>query len=165
MCSLKIFIYLIFTGGGGDRICRIYSPSLTTDGGMMDIPSGTQNVILYCICRRGGTNAAAGPTYWFINGNRVTNTTADGDNPYSRNNVPAPLIIPSFTGTSAGTYGCSENINGQPLRVTINLVAISGMCIYNNFLISYIMILCMFVLTWLCLYLYLKCDMEILCLE
>ena len=122
MCSLKIR-NLIFTGTGGGRICRIYSPSLTTNGGVMYIPSGTQNVILYCICRRGDITAA-GPTYWFINGTRVTNTTADGDNPYSRNNVPAPLIIPSFTETSNGTYGCSENTNA--LRVTIELLAISG---------------------------------------
>ena len=141
MCSLKIFIYLIFTGGGGDRVCNVYSPNLTTNGGIMDIFNGTQNVILYCICRR-GDNTATGPTYWFINGTRVTDTTASGDNPYSRNNVPAPLIIPSFTGTSAGTYGCSENINGQPLHVTINLVAMSGMCNY-----LYYSILCMFVLT------------------
>ena len=109
----------------------------------MDIFNGTQNVILYCICRR--NNVAVGPTYWFINDTRVTRTTADGDNPYSRNNMPAPLIISSFTSTSAGTYGCSEDINEQSLRFTINLVAISGMC-------NYIMILCMFVLTWLCLY-------------
>ena len=100
----------------------------------MDIFIGTQNVILYCICRRSGTNVAAGPTYWFINGTRVTDTTASGNNPYSRNNVPAPLIIPSFTSTSAGTYGCSEVINGPP-RATINLVAISGMC--NYFILSY----------------------------
>ena len=98
---------------------------------MMDIPSGTQNVILYCICRR--TNVAVGPAYWFINGTRVTRTTASGNNPYSRNNVPAPLIIPSFTGTSAGTYGCSEVTDGQLLRVTINLVALPGMCDYNSF--------------------------------
>ena len=123
----------------------------------MDIFSGTQNVILHCICRRMNTNLAVGPTYWFIDGTAVTRTTADGDNPYSRDNVPAPLIIPSFTGTSAGTYGCSENTNAP--RVTINLVAMSGMCNY-----LYYSILCMFVLTWLCLYLYLKCDMKILCL-
>ena len=126
MCSLKIFIYLIFTDTGGNRVCRIYSPSLTTDGGMMDIPSGTQNVILYCICMR-GDNTAAGPTYWFINSTRVTHTTASGDNPYSRNNVPATLIIPSFTETSTGTYGCSENTDAP--RVTID---ISGMCNYNT---------------------------------
>ena len=123
---------MIFTGTGGDRICTIYSPSLTTDGGMMDIPIGTQNVILYCICRRGGI-VASGPTLWFIDGTRVTDTTVSGNNPYSRNNVPAPLIIPSFTSTSAGTYGCSEVTNGQPLRVTINLVALPGMCDYINF--------------------------------
>ena len=123
----------------------------------MDILIGTQNVILYCICRRGTNDVAVGPTHWFIDGTAVTNTTADGDNPYSRNNVPAPLIIPSFTSTSAGTYGCSGNTNAP--SVTINLVAMSGMCNY-----LYYSILCMFVLTWLCLYLYLKCDMEILCL-
>ena len=124
---------MIFTGPSGSRICNIYSPSLTTDDGVMYIPSGTQNVILYCICRR--TNVAAGPVYWFINGTGVTRTTADGNNPYSRNNVAAPLIIPSFTDTSAGTYGCSESISG-PLRVTIDL-AISGMCNYKFTLVSY----------------------------
>ena len=126
---------LIFTGPDGNRICNIYSPSLTTDGGVMYIPSGTQNVILYCICRRSGNTVAAGPTYWFIDGTRVTDTTANGDNPYSRNNVPAPLIISSFTSISVGTYGCSENTNG-PLRVTIDL-AILGMCDYfSKFIFS-----------------------------
>ena len=129
---------MIFTGPGGNRICSIYSPSLTTNAGMMDIFNGTQNVILYCICRR--NSVALGPTYWFIDGTQVTRPTSDGDNPYSRNNVPAPLIIPSFTSTSAGTYGCSENTNAP--HVTINLVAMSGMCNY-----LYYSILCMFVLT------------------
>ena len=87
----------------------------------MYILSGTQNVILYCICRR--TNVAVGPTYWFINNTRVTDTTASGNNPYSRDNVAAPLIVPLFTSTTAGTYGCSETTN-RP-HVTINL-AISG---------------------------------------
>ena len=90
----------------------------------MDIFSGTQNVILYCICRRMNTNLTVGPTYWFIDGTAVNRNTSDGVNPYSRNNVPAPLIIPSFTEASAGTYGCSENTNAP--RVTINLLAISG---------------------------------------
>ena len=110
------------------RICNIYSPSLTTDGGVMRIPSGTQNVILYCTCRR--NNVAVGPATWFINGTQVTHTTASGNNPYSRDNVPAPLIIPSFAATSAGTYGCTSNANAP--SVTINL-AVSGtysMCNY-----------------------------------
>ena len=129
---------MIFTGSdGGGRVCTIYSPSVTTDGGMMDIPSGTQNVILYCICRRGGI-VAAGPTLWFINGTQVTRNSSDGDNPYSRNNVPAPLIIPSFTSTSDGTYGCRENTLGPP-RATINLVAMSGMCNYNNYIMTAIL--------------------------
>ena len=94
----------------------------------MYIPSGTQNVILYCICRR--TNVAVGPTYWFINNTRVTRTTASGNNPYSRNNVPAQLIIPSFTATHVGTYDCRSYTT-----TTIDL-AISGsyilMCNYNT---------------------------------
>ena len=90
---------------------------------MIDIPNGTQNVILYCICTR--NNIAVGPTTWFINDAEVILTQASGDNPYFRNNVPSPLIIPSFTATSVGTYRC----RGSILRdVTINL-AISRMCI------------------------------------
>ena len=83
----------------------------------MYIPIGTQNVILYCICRR--TNVAVGPTTWYINGSEVTHTTVSGNNPYSRDNVPAPLIIPSFSATHVGTYGCAGYTN--PLSVTIDL--------------------------------------------
>ena len=118
----NIINYLIFTApSGNSRICRIYSPSITTAGGMIDIPSGTQNVILYCICTR--SNVAVGPTRWFINDNEITRTTADGNNPYFRNNVPSPLIIPSFNADHVGTYRC-ENVEG---RATINL-ALSRMC-------------------------------------
>ena len=88
---------------------------------MMDIPSGTQNVILYCICRRG--NVAVGPTTWFIDGTAVTRTTTSGNNPYTRDNVPSPLILPLFTTTRAGTYGCGS-LTSTP-SVTIDLV-ISG---------------------------------------
>ena len=108
------------------RTCRIYSPSITTAGEMIDIPSGTQNVILYCICRRDGV--AAGPTVWSFNDTELM-TQASGDNPYYRNNVPAPLIIPSFTGTHAGTYHCI----GYTTMVTINL-AIPRMYDYNSYL-------------------------------
>ena len=128
---LNIISYLIFFTGPTDpaRICSIYSPSLTTDGGMIDIPSGTQNVILYCICRRG--NVAIGPATWFINNTEVTRTTVSGDNPYSRDNVPAPLIIPYFTADHVGTYGC-ENLGFTSFgseRVTIDL-ALLCMCYF-----------------------------------
>ena len=118
---LSIGWFLIFTDPSGDRVCTIYSPNVTTNGAMMDIPSGTQNVILYCICRR--NNVAVGPTTFFINGTAVNRTTASGNNPYTRDNVPSPLIIPLFTATRAGTYGCA-GIASTP-RVTIDL-AISG---------------------------------------
>ena len=109
------------------RTCTIDSTRVPT-GGM--IPNGTQNVILYCICRRG--NVAISPATWFINGTEVTRTTASGNNPYTRGNVPAPLIIPSFTDTHVGTYGC-ENFGSESFgseRVTIDL-ALTSMC---NFL-------------------------------
>ena len=118
---LSIVWFLIFTGSSGPRFCTIYSPNVTTNGAMMNIPSGTQNVILYCICRR--NNVAVGPTTWFINGTTVTLTTVSGDNPYYRNNVPSPLIIPSFTANNVGTYGCEATYFGTP--VTIRL-ALSG---------------------------------------
>ena len=83
---------------------------------MMDIPSGTQNVILYCICRR--NNVAVGPARWF-DGNDAVPTTASGNNPYTRDNVPSPLIIPLFNAAHAGTYGCDSD--GNTPRVTIEL--------------------------------------------
>ena len=123
-----MFNYLIFAGASGDRICTIYSPNVTTNGAMMHIPSGTQNVTLYCICRR--NNVAVGPTTWFIDGAQVTRTTANVDNPYTRKNVPSPLIIPLFTATRAGTYGCGSELPDPPTtpNVTIDL-AISGIVI------------------------------------
>ena len=116
------------------RICNIYSPSLTTPCEMLHIPSGTQNVILYCICRRG--NVAVGPVRWFINGTGVTRTTASGNNPYVRDNVPAPLIIPSFTADHVGTYICTSDDsigNSVTVSVTVSLV-LSGMCNYDSLL-------------------------------
>ena len=90
---------------------------------MIDIPSGTQNVILYCICMR-NTNVAVGPATWFINNNEVTRTQASGSNPYYRDNVPAPLIIPSFNANHVGRYGCESFYS---TRVTVDL-ALSRMC-------------------------------------
>ena len=43
------FDYLLTGPSGRGRVCTIYSPSITTNGATMNIPSGTQNVILYCI--------------------------------------------------------------------------------------------------------------------
>ena len=116
-----LFNFLIFTGPSApNRACTIYSPN-SINSTMMDIPSGTQNVTLYCICRR--NNVAVGPTTWF-SGNTAVATAASEDNPYYRNNVPSPLIIPLFNATRAGTYGCGS-LTSTP-SVTIEL-ALSGM--------------------------------------
>ena len=115
---------MVFTGPSGpNRVCTVYSPN-GINSTMMDIPSGIQNVILYCICTR--NNVAVGPTAWFINGTEVT-TTSSGNNPYYRDNVPSSLIIPLFTATHAGTYGCGSSAPNPPTApsVTIDL-AISG---------------------------------------
>ena len=100
---------------------------------MMDIPYGTQNVILYCICTRNDSSnrpVAVGPIEWFINGSAITATTASGNNPYYRNNVPSPLIIPLFTDARAGTYGCGGLIaTNTPITPSISIdLATSGMC-------------------------------------
>ena len=126
-----MFNYLIFIAvTDPHRICNIYSSSLTTNGGVMYIPSGTQNVTLYCMCRR--NSVAVGPGKWFINGTRVTRTTASGNNTYTRYNVPAPLIIPSFTASHVGTYTCtSDNLHNTVDTATIDL-ALPGMCNYSK---------------------------------
>ena len=109
MFSLAYHVYFVlFTEPLSEslpRICDIYSPSLTTTGGVMYIPNGTQSVTIYCICRI--ANVAVGPIYWYFNGTRITLTQYDGSgNPYTRDNVPSPLIIPSFNATHAGKYVC-----------------------------------------------------------
>ena len=100
--------FVITDAGALEHFCNIIStnlPTVTAAGGV--IPSGTQNVILYCICTN--DNVAVGPTIWFFNGTQVPRTTADGSgNPYYRNNVPSPLIIPS---PHNGTYSCGPSTN------------------------------------------------------
>ena len=86
------------------RHCNIYSPSLNSIGGVLHIPIGAQDVILYCICK--DSYVAVGPTYWFFNDQQLE-TQMNGSNPYYRNNVPAPLIIPLFAASHNGSYSCS----------------------------------------------------------
>ena len=112
------------------RTCTIIStslPTLTCPSGV--ITSGTQNVILYCICMT--DNVTVGPTYWFFNGTRVTLTKDDGSgNPYSRDNVPSPLIIPLFVTGHDGTYHCESSPLFDAMRTkedNITLI-LQGMC-------------------------------------
>ena len=97
---------------------------MTAAGGV--IANGTQNVILYCICYR--FYVAVGPTFWYFNGVQVTTNETDG-NPYYRNNVPSPLIIPSFVTGHDGNYSCSNpNINDISLHGGTIILTLSGMC-------------------------------------
>ena len=121
--------YFIFTvpADGSQRTCTIIStslPTVTTPSGV--IASGTQNVTLYCICME--DNVAVGPTDWLFNGTLVMLTEDDGSgNPYARNNVPGPLIIPSFVTGTIGTYRCrSATVSVPSPGNTINLT-LSGM--------------------------------------
>ena len=128
MCGLKLTMILclisyIFTApaDGSQRTCTIIStslPTVTTPSGV--IANGTQNVILYCICM--DDNVAVGPTEWLFNGIKVTLTTASGNNPYARNNVPGPLIIPSFVTGNDGTYQCGSGDSSQEDTITLTLL-------------------------------------------
>ena len=51
---------------------------------------------------------AVGPAIWFFNNATVTATQANGSNPYYRDNVPSPLIIPLFAAGNDGTYRCES---------------------------------------------------------
>ena len=95
---------------------------MTTPSGV--IASGTQNVILYCICM--DDNVAVGPATWLLNGTLVTLTEDDGSgNPYARNNVPGPLIIPSFVTGTIGTYQCRSgfaSVSSPDDTITLTLL-------------------------------------------
>ena len=98
---------------GGDVNCSIVStnlPNVTAAGGV--IANGTQNVILYCICMRINSIVTIGQTFWFFNGAQITLTQDNGSgNPYSRDNVPSTLIIPSFVTPHDGNYSCTHRPN------------------------------------------------------
>ena len=69
-------------------------------------------------------NVAVGPAIWFFNDTQVTDTQANGSNPYYRNNVPSPLIIPLFAAGNVGTYRCesdaSTSIPGDSIALTLS---------------------------------------------
>ena len=109
--------------------CNIIStslPTVTAAGGV--IANGTQNVILYCICNR--SDVAVGPTLWYFNGVQVTLTGDNGSgDPYYRDNVPSPLIIPSFVTGHDGNYSCSNpNISDVSLHGDSIILTLPGKC-------------------------------------
>ena len=117
------------------RVCTIIStslPSLTASSERI-ITKGTQNVILYCVCRINNTdNVTVGPAFWFFDGALVTLTENDGSgNPYLRDNVPSPLIIPSFDYPRDGNYSCGPttifdvvSTQGDTITLTLDLPGI-----------------------------------------
>ena len=113
---------------GGDIDCSIVStnlPTVTAAGGV--IANGTQNVILYCICMRLNSIVTVGQATWFLNGTQINRTEDDGSgNPYSRNNVPSTLTIPSFVTPHDGNYSCTHRANFDEVArlgdtITLNL--------------------------------------------
>ena len=81
-------------------------------------------------------SVAVGPTYWFFGDTYVTATQANGNNPYYRNNVPSPLIIPLFAAAYVGTYRC-ESYKSTPSpddSITLNLPG-TYICIFTTYVL------------------------------
>ena len=142
---LHCFVHIIAPARESQRTCTIISTSLTTPRGVLAY--GTEDVILYCICMV--DDVAVGPTRWFFNETQVTATQANGNNPYYRDNVPSPLIIPLFATGYDGTYRCESDSGILTPDDSITLT-LSGTYLYNyfsklriNFVLALIMV-CMF---------------------
>ena len=127
--------------------CNIMStnlPTVTAAGGV--IANGTQNVILYCICMRSDSNIAVGRTFWFFNGVLITLTQDDGSgNPYSRDNVPSTLTIPSFISPHDGNYSCGHaNYFSSVSSLGDNIsLTLSGKYMYIRMYVCIFIIICM----------------------
>ena len=110
------------------RDCTIISTSLsylTTDGGV--IIDGTQNVIIYCLCMI--NNIVIGGARWFFpNGDRVrVQSPSRPGSPYFINNIPTPLIIPSFVHPYDGAYSCGPGyLSSDRDTITLTLAGISN---------------------------------------
>ena len=130
MCLISLYV----ADPGGNVNCSIVStnlPTVTAAGGV--IANGTQNVILYCICMRVNSIVTVGQTFWFFNGTQINRTEDDGSgNPYSRNNVPSTLTIPSFVTPHDGNYSCSHTNDFNDVATLGDTIALnlSGMHIY-----------------------------------
>ena len=140
-----IFEFFTFTDDPEGHVnCSIVStnlPTVNTAGGA--IASGTQNVILYCICMRPNSIVTVGRTRWFFNGVQITLTQDDGSgNPYFRDNVPSPLIIPSFVAHNNGTYSCGhqDEFARSTDSIILTLVGIYAciVCLFFNLASHYI---------------------------
>lgn len=99
--------YFTVANRSHERNCTIISTSLTnltTDGG--EVIDGARNVIIYCVCMM--NNITTGGARWFFpNGTRIRiQSPQKPGSPYYINNIPTPLIFPSFVYPYAGTYGC-----------------------------------------------------------
>ena len=129
MCLMSLYV----ADPGGNVNCSIVStnlPTVTAAGGV--IANGTQNVILYCICMRVNSIVTVGLTTWFFNGVRVTLTQDNGSgNPYSRNNVPSTLIIPSFVTPHDGSYSCAHRADFNEVETLGDAITLTltGMCV------------------------------------
>ena len=109
---------------------------MTTDGGV--IIDGTQNVIMYCLCMR--NNIVVGGARWFFpNGDRVRiQSPSRPGSPYFINNIPTPLIIPSFVHPYDGTYSCGPSTDFNRVlsegdTITLTLASMNN-CKYSVFL-------------------------------
>ena len=105
-----LFLTSAAANTSAQRDCTIISTSLTnltTDGGV--IIDGTQNVIIYCLCMI--NNIVVGGARWFFsNGTRIRlQSPSRPGSPYFINNIPTPLIIPSFVHPYDGTYSCGPS--------------------------------------------------------
>ena len=120
-------LYVADPGSNIDVSCTIVStnlPTVTAAGGV--IANGTQNVILYCICMRLNSNVTVGLTFWFFNGARINLAEDDGSgSPYSRNNVPSTLIIPSFVTPHDGSYSCVHRTNFDEVATLGDTIALT----------------------------------------
>ena len=71
-------------------------------------------------------NVAVGPAIWFFNDTQVTDTQANGSNPYYRDNVPSPLIIPLFAAGNVGTYRCESETSTSIIVDNITLTLLGA---------------------------------------
>ena len=107
--------------------CSIISTSLTiltTAGGA--ISSGTQNVIIYCVCMR-NSEIISGPIRWlYSNGDPVpVQKHSQPSNPYYRNIVPAQLVFPLFGYPYNGTYRCAPTTDSFDVSSRIDTISLT----------------------------------------
>ena len=111
-------------------VTPINPTTLTTAGGVFNLPNGTENVIIRCNCSYNDGYVITNARWWYLDGIIPPRVDSGDDIPstpyYTRasgdtNNRNITLVIPTFNDSYDGNYICGRRRGGSPRAPTVTV--------------------------------------------